>query len=41
MTVEHDRQMPKLILTLEKHNAIFESVEQMGMPRADFIDDAI
>lgn len=33
--------MRKIVVALEKHTAIFESVEQMGMPREEFIDVAI
>ena len=33
--------MRKIVVALEKHRAIFESVEQMGMPREEFIDAAI
>ena len=41
LTVEHDLEMRKIVVALEKHTAIFESVEQMGMPREEFIDVAI
>lgn len=41
LTVEHELQMRKIVVALEKHTAIFESVEQMGMPREEFIDVAI
>lgn len=41
MTVEHELEMRKIVVVLEKYRAIFESVEQMGMPREEFIDTAI
>ena len=41
LTVEHELQMRKIVVALEKHTAIFESVEQMGMPMNGFIDAAI
>lgn len=41
LTVEHELEMRKIVVALEKHTAIFESVEQMGMPREEFIDVAI
>ena len=33
--------MRKIVVALEKHRAIFESVEQMEMWREEFIDGAI
>ena len=41
LTVEHELEMRKIVVALEKHTAIFETVEQMGMPREEFIDVAI
>ena len=41
LTVEHELEMRKIVVALEKYRAIFKSVEQMGMPREEFIDVAI
>lgn len=41
LTVEHELEMRKLVVALEKHTAIFQSVEQMGLPREKFLDVAI
>ena len=41
LTVEHELEMRKIVVALEKHMAIFESVEQMGMSKEEFIDVAI
>ena len=41
LTVEHELKMREVVVALEKHTAIFESVEEMGMSRVEFIDAAI
>ena len=41
LTVEHELKMREIVVALEKHTAIFESVEEMGMSRVEFIDAAI
>ena len=37
-TIEHELEMRKLIVALEKHAAIFESVQEMGLSKEKFID---
>ena len=41
LTVEHELEMRKLVVALEKHAAIFESVEEMGLTKEKFIDVCI
>ena len=41
LTVDHELKMREIVVALEKHTAIFESVEEMGMSRMEFIDAAI
>ncbi len=41
MTVEHELEMRRIVVALEKHAAIFESVEEMGLSKERFIDVCI
>ncbi len=41
LTVDHELEMRKLVVALEKHAAIFESVEEMGLSKERFIDVCI
>ena len=41
LTVEHELEMRKIVVALEKHAAIFESVEEMGLSKERFIDVCI
>ena len=41
MTVEHELEMRKIVVALEKHAAIFESIEEMGLTKEKFIDVCI
>ena len=37
-TMEHEHETHKLIVALEKHAAILESVDEMGLSKEKFID---
>ena len=41
LTVEHELEMRRIVVALEKHAAIFESVEEMGLTKERFIDVCI
>ena len=41
LTVEHELEMRKIVVALEKHAAIFESIEEMGLTKEKFIDVCI
>ena len=41
LTVEHELEMRKIVVALEKHAAIFESIEEMGLTKERFIDVCI
>ena len=38
LTVEHELEMHRIVVALEKHAAIFESIEEMGLTIERFID---
>ncbi|MCL4480671.1 MAG: hypothetical protein M1113_04215 [Candidatus Thermoplasmatota archaeon] len=38
LTVNHELEIRKLIVALEKHAAILESVDEMGLSKEKFID---
>ncbi len=41
LTVDHELEMRRIVVALEKHAAIFESVEEMGLSKERFIDVCI